>query len=131
MELFWKAVAAVLLASILGLTISRQEKDLSVLLTIAACCFGTVAAVTLLQPVLDMLQQLETLAQVSDDMLRILLKCVGLSLVTEMTASICQDSGSSSLGKTLQMLGTATILYLSSPLFTDVISLIQEILYHL
>lgn len=124
-------MAAVLLASILSLTISRQEKDLSVLLTIAACCFGAVATVTLLQPVLDMLQQLETLAQVSDDMLRILLKCVGLSLVTEMTASICRDSGSSSLGKTLQMLGTATILYLSSPLFTDVISLIQEILYHL
>ena len=131
MELFWKAVAAILLASVLGLTISRQEKDLSVLLTIAACCFGAVAAMTLLQPVLDMLRQLETLAQITNDMLRILLKCVGLSLVTEMTASICQDSGSTSLGKTLQMLGTATILYLSSPLFTDVMTLIQEILYHL
>lgn len=131
MELFWKSVATVLLASVLGLTISKQEKDLSVLLIMAACCFGAMAAITLLQPVLDMLQQLETLAQISDDLLRILLKCVGLSLVTEIAGTICQDSGSSSLGKTLQILGTATILYLASPLFTDVISLIREILYHL
>lgn len=131
MELFWKAVAAVLLASVLGLTISRQEKDLSALVIVAACCFGTIAVVQLLQPVLEMLRQLETLGSFSDGMLGILLKCAGLSLVTEIASLICQDSGSASLGKTLQMLGTASVLYLSSPLFTDVITLIREILYHL
>lgn len=128
MELFWKALAAVLLASVLGLTIAKQEKDLSVLLVMAACCFGVLAAVQLLQPVLELLKQLEAQASLQDGMLNILLKCVGLSLVTEMAALICQDSGSSSLAKTLQMLGTASILYLSCPLFTNVLSLIREIL---
>lgn len=120
-----------LLAAVLGLTIARQERDLSALVVMAACCMGAVAAVKLLEPVLDMLHQLEAMAGLSDGMLSILLKCTGLSLVAEIAGMICQDSGSASLGKTLQILGTAAILYMSTPLFTNVLSLIREILYRL
>lgn len=131
MELFWKAVAALLLASVLGLTIARLEKDLSVLMVMAGCCLGALAAASLLEPVLELLRQLETLASIRDGMLGTLTKCAGLSLVTEIAGMICQDSGSASLGKTLQVLGTAAILYVATPLFTNVLSLIQEILCHL
>lgn len=131
MELFWKGVAALLLASVLGLTIARQEKGLSVLLVMAACCLGAQAAVSLLEPVLELLRQMETMAGIRNEILRILIKSAGLSLVTEIAGMICQDSGSASLGKTLQILGTAAILYVATPLFTNVLSLIQEILYRL
>lgn len=131
MELFWKAVAALLLASVLGLTIARQEKDLSVLVVMAGCCLGAVAAMKLLEPVLDMLRQLESIAGLSDGTLSILLKCTGMSLIAEIAGMICRDSGSASLGKTLQILGTAAVLYMSTPLFTNVLSLIREILYRL
>lgn len=131
MELFWKGVAALLVAAVLGLTISRQEKDLSVLVVMAACCLGALAAASLLEPVLELLRQLKNLASIRDGMLGTLTKCAGLSLVTEIAGMICQDSGSASLGKTLQVLGTAAILYVATPLFTNVLSLIQEILCHL
>ncbi len=131
MELFWKGVAALLLASVLGLTIARQEKDLSVLVVMAGCCLGAVAAMKLLEPVLDMFRQLESIANLSDGMLSIVLKCTGMSLIAEIAGMICQDSGSASLGKTLQILGTAAVLYMSTPLFTNVLSLIREILYRL
>lgn len=131
MELFWKGVAALLVAAVLGLTISRQEKDLSVLVALAACCLGVLAAASLLEPVLELLRQMETMAGIRDEILRILIKSAGLSLVTEIAGMICQDSGSASLGKTLQVLGTAAILYVATPMFTNVLSLIQEILYHL
>lgn len=131
MELFWKAVSALLVTSVLGTMIARQEKDLSVLLTMAACCMGVVAAANLLEPVMDILRQLEVLADLQDGFLGILLKCAGMSLVTEIADVICRDSGSASLGKTLQILGNVSVLYLSAPLFTNILSLIREILYHL
>ena len=60
--------------------------------------------------------------------LRILLKAVGIGLVSEIAALVCADAGNSSLGKTVQLLGSAVILWLSLPLFTMLIELLQRIM---
>lgn len=64
-------------------------------------------------------------------MLGILLKAVGIGLVSEIAGLVCTDAGNGSLGKTLQMLGSAVILYLSLPIFTAMLELIREILREL
>ena len=84
-----------------------------------------------LEPVLDFLRELETLGDLQGDMLGILLKAVGIGLVSEIAGLVCTDAGNGSLGKTLQMLGSAVILYLSLPIFTAMLELIREILREL
>lgn len=64
-------------------------------------------------------------------MLGILLKAVGIGLVSEIAGLVCTDAGNGSLGKALQMLGSAVILYLSLPIFTAILELIREILREL
>lgn len=125
---FWKAAAAVLLAVILGLAIGKQEKDLSVLLTMAVCCMVAMIAVSYLEPVLDLMWELESIGSLQGGMLGILLKTVGIALVAELAGMICNDAGNASLGKTLQMLGSALILYLSVPIFNALLTLIRDIL---
>lgn len=128
MGYFWKATAAVLVALVLGLALEKQGKDFSVLLTMAACCMAALTAFTYLEPVLDFLWELEAMADLQGDMLGILLKAVGIGLVAELAAVVCADGGNASLGKQLQMLGSAVILYLSLPVFRSLLSLIQDIL---
>lgn len=128
MSEFWKAAAAVLLAVILGLTVGKQEKDLSVLLTMTVCCMVAIVAVSYFEPVLDLLWQLESMGELQNGMLGVLLKAVGIALVTELAGMICSDAGNGSLGKTLQMLGSAAILYLSVPIFEALLTLIRDIL---
>jgi hypothetical protein len=41
---------------------------------------------------------------------------------------VCADAGNASLGKVLQILASAVILWLSLPVFTALIELIQKIL---
>ena len=133
MSLFWKAAAAVLLAVVLGLSLGKQ-KDIGVLLTMAVCCMVAMVAmiaISYLEPVLDFLRELETLGDLQGDMLGILLKAVGIGLVSEIAGLVCTDAGNGSLGKTLQMLGSAVILYLSLPIFTAMLELIREILREL
>ena len=127
MSLFWKAAAAVLLAVVLGLSLGKQ-KDIGVLLTMAVCCMVAMIAISYLEPVLDFLRELETLGDLQGDMLGILLKAVGIGLVSEIAGLVCTDAGNGSLGKTLQMLGSAVILYLSLPIFTAMLELIREML---
>lgn len=125
---FWKTAAAVLLAVILGLTVGKQEKDLSILLTMAVCCMVAAIAVSYLEPVLDLLRELESIGELQGGLLGILLKAVGIALVAELAGMICSDAGNGSLGKTLQMLGSAVILYLSIPIFDALLTLIRDIL---
>jgi stage III sporulation protein AD len=128
MTLYWQTAAAVLLAVILGLTLEKQGKDIGVLLTIAVCCMGVLIALAYLDPVLDFLRKLETLGNLDGRLIGVLFKVVGIGLVSEIAGMICTDAGKGSLGKSLQMVATAVILWLSLPIFTALIDLIQTIL---
>lgn len=128
MELLWKTIAGTLLATILGLAVQKKEKDLAVLLSIAACCMGAVTIFTYLEPVLIFLQNLELPWNTQENILSILLKGTGIGLVTEIASLICTDAGNSSFGRIMQLLGSTAILYLSLPIFTAMLNLIQQIL---
>jgi stage III sporulation protein AD len=128
MDTFVKCAAGILVAVVFIITLSKQEKNISLLLVIAVCCMVLGAAVTFLQPVLDFIKHLQSIGQLDSEMIIILLKSVGIGLLAEITSLICADSGNASLGKSLQLLATATILWLSLPLLNELIELIDSIL---
>ena len=128
MELFWKTTAAVLISAILLPAIEKQEKDLSVLLNMAVSCMCIMVVFHFLEPVLDFIRELELSGNFPRDMLDILLKAVGIGLTAELAALICADAGCGSLGKSIQMLGNCVILYISIPVFQNLLRLMEEIL---
>ena len=128
METFWKTVGAVLLSAILTLVLERQNKDFSLLITLAASAMVTVAASRLLEPVLVFLGQLEALGGLSSDLLLSLIKIFGIGMTGEIAASVCTDAGNSSLGKGLRFLANAAMLYLSIPVYTALTDLFLQIL---
>ena len=60
-------------------------------------------------------------------MLAILIKALGVGLASEIASMICTDAGNASLTKAIQLLGGAVILYLSVPMFSALMDLIQKI----
>lgn len=128
MDIFLKAAAGVLMAVIFILVLSKQGKDLGVLLIISVCCMVICAAVNFLQPVKELLTNLQTVGQLKSDTLTIILKAVGIGLITEVTCLICSDAGNAALGKTLEFLSSAVILWLSIPLLNELLELLDNIL---
>ena len=128
MDTFVKALAGVLVTLMLYLVLSKQSKDFSVLLTVMVCCMITITAINYLKPVFDFIDRLETLGQLKPEMISILIKAVGIGLLAEITSLICSDAGNAALGKTLQILASGVILWLSVPLFSSLIELAEEIL---
>lgn len=128
MALFFKAAAAALITAIVTLVLNKQEKDMGLMATMAACSMGMVILLSYLEPVLDFLRQLQTMGDLNGDMLSILMKAVGIGLVAEIAGLICTDAGNASLGKTMQLLGAAVILWLSIPVFQMLLDLMTQIL---
>ena len=128
MELYWKAAAGIMLSAILGITISRKEKDLGTVLCMIVCCMVGMIAMHYLSPVLKLFQDLIDTGGLQKDMTGILLKSLGIGLISQIAGMVCADSGSNALGKSMHILSSAVILYLSVPLFTLLLELIQDIL---
>lgn len=113
---------------VLGLALAKQGKDISLLLTIAVCAMVVAAAATYLEPVIDFFQRLEDVGKLDGGMLQTLVKIVGIGLLAEITGLICTDAGNASLGKSIQILASAVILWMSIPLLTALLELLEEIL---
>ena len=128
MQTFLQAAAAVLLAVILILSMKGQSKDVGLLLSVFVCCSLGALAMAYLSPVLQFVEQLQSLGALDDEMLSILLKVVGISFVAEVAGLICTDAGNAALGKGLQFLAVAVILWLSLPMLTAVLELVEGIL---
>lgn len=128
MELFMKAAGAALIASIVGLALNKQAKDMQILLVIAGCCMVAGIAATYLRPVLNLLQELQELGNLNSELTGILIRAAGIGLISELACMICSDAGNASLGKTVQILGSAVVLYLAIPVFRGLIELIQGVL---
>ena len=126
MELYFKGAAGILLAAVLGLALQKQEKDLSAVLTAAVIAMAAVLMLRLLEPVTELLRQLEQVGNLRSDALELLLKAAGIGLTAEVAGLVCADAGNAALAKMLRLLGTAAILCLSVPMFTALMECITD-----
>lgn len=128
MDIFLKATACVLIATVLIILLSKEQKDISILISIATCCLVLAAASEFIAPVLSFLFQLQQLGNLDNTLVSALIKAVGITLLSQIASMICQDAGYSVLGKVLQILSTAVVLWITIPLYEGLIHLVQEIL---
>ena len=128
MELFLKATVVALIASVLGLILQKQGKDISMLLILAVSVMIAVAAMNYLEPVITFMTKLANLAELNDEMLRIVLKATGIGVVGELASMVAADAGNASLGKMIQMLTVGVVLWLAVPLLEQLLDLVTSIL---
>ena len=128
MDRFIQASALVLLTVIVCLILSKQEKDIGLLLSVLVCCMLGVLAISYLEPMMELIKNLRITAQLDGELLEILMKAVGVGFLAEIAGMVCTDAGNGTLGKVLQFLGSAVILWMSIPLFQRLLELVASIL---
>lgn len=128
MERFLQAAAGVMAAVIMWIILSKHGKEYALLLSLGACTLVLLLVLRFMEPIVDLLKQLQVIGKLQPEWLSVMLKAVGIGLITEMGSLICNDAGNGALGKTLQILGTVAVLWLSIPLMNGVIDLLQQML---
>ena len=128
MEQYWKTLGGILIVLVLWISLQKQEKDLSLLLSMAGCILGAMVLLSLLEPAVGFLQEIEVLAGLGEGVMGTLLKVLGVGLTGELAAMLCNDGGNAALGKLAGLLTTAVMLLLSIPMMQSLLTLIQEIL---
>jgi stage III sporulation protein AD len=128
MDVFLKAMGMALVCAVLGLVLTKQCRDMGVLLTLCGCVMLAVVMLGLLEPVLRFCRRIAEMTKLDSDMVGIVFKAVGIAMVGELAACVCVDAGNSALGKTVELLTAAVVLWLSIPLLESVLELISTVL---
>lgn len=128
METFLRAAAVAIVGAILAVVVRKETKELGVVLSLACCALLLVLIWDFLEPVVDFARRLNRMTTLSGEMIGILLKAAGVGLLCEAACAVCEDAGESTLGKITKICGSATVLYLSLPLFQSVLDLIEGLL---
>ena len=128
METFFQAAALVVVGVILCLSLGKERKETAVLLSLAVCAMAALTAGAFLSPVLDFLRELSDLAGLESSVLTILLKVLGIGLISQLAQLLCADSGNGAMGKALQILAGAVTFWLALPLFRSLLELVRGVL---
>ena len=128
MEVVIKIAAAALLATAVILLLRRSNPELSVPLGAAVCAFGIFAVTGALQPVKELLDEVERLSGLSAAYFLPVLKCVGIGIAAKTASDLCRDGGQSAMAGAVELGGTAAALFVSLPLLRSFLDLLQDLL---
>ena len=122
-----KLFALALAAAFLALVVKKQSPELALALSLFACAAGAGILLEGLRPVLGLAESLAEKAELDRAMLKPLWRCLGLGLLTELSASVCADAGQAALSKLVELGGSVLCLAVSLPLLQAVLALIEAL----
>ncbi len=128
MDIYWKVIAVSFLTIEIVSVLRKQSPDIAMLLTLLLCCFIVGISLHYLSTILDFLQELIDKINIDADLMEVLLKVVGLGIVSELSSLLCADSCNSAVGKSIQILSGILVLWLTLPLLRTLLELLIGVL---
>ena len=123
------AVVGILLCSALLSTVLRgQRPELALCLGLAA---GTAVALLLIGQVLPLLTAVRKMldeTSVPAAYLTVVLKAVGICMLTRLTADTCRDAGETALAGKAETAGRILLLVLAVPLYEQLLTLVNSLI---
>lgn len=112
--------AVVVLAAFLAVILRQQRPEQAMAVALVAG-IGVLALVLVqVTPVIHTLRDLLGAADMPSEYGLILLKALGICLITQLASDACRDAGESALASKAELAGKATLLVLALPLFQKI-----------
>lgn len=128
MNEFLKAACIALISVILCQILVKENKDISTLLSVVICALVAITAIQYIHPIIDFFRKLKTIGKFDGQLFDTVIKSVGIGILSEITCMICTDAGNGALAKTLHIMATAVIIWISLPLLNTFMQMIENIL---
>lgn len=118
----------VFIGIIVALFLKKDRPEVSSFLILFLCIFIAMHILTLFQTILEEVRFFEKYLSQYSYFLRLLLKMIGLTYLSELAAGICKDYGYSSVGNQIEILGKMLIVVVGLPILKTIMELLEEVL---
>ena len=115
-------------AVVLALLLKQQKSEYALYLSLAAVILILIFSMNRLQVVMETIQKIEQYTGIDAAMLKILVKLMGITYVSEFASGICKDAGFSAIGSQIEMFAKFSIMAVSVPVLLTLLETIEGLL---
>lgn len=126
--MFLRCIAIIFVGLFLCIILKRSAGEFALGVSLILICTVIGYAVDYLKPVIALAGKLQSISGIDNQIFKILIKSVGIGLLSEIASLICNDTGYTAIGKTIQMFSSITIVWICIPLFEGLLDLVEKIL---
>lgn len=126
MEILIRAAAIAAAGAVLGIAVRRNAPEIALMMTLAVLCMLVYLSADLMRRLTAYMEDLGSLAGVNAASVGIVLKTVGISIVTRITSAVCRDAGHQAAAAGIELVGCCTALYIAIPLFETAMDMIMS-----
>lgn len=123
-----KIVAIGIIAILMAIIFKKGKEEYSLYISISACIIIILLGIGKLEVILDAINKLQGYVQINKAYVGILIKIIGITYITEFSASLCKDSGYQAIGEQIELVGKLTILAISMPIMLALLETINDFL---
>ncbi|MGM9585933.1 MAG: SpoIIIAC/SpoIIIAD family protein [Candidatus Limivicinus sp.] len=124
MELILKAAALALTAALIGIVLRRTNPEMTLLLSICTVVLIMGAALGFARSFTELAQTVKRIFGVSETLIKPVIKCVAVAIITKMTSDLCKDSSQAAAASAVELAGTVCALCIIMPLLMSMLTAI-------
>lgn len=117
-----------IIAIMLAIIFKKGKEEYALYITIGACFVILALGISKLEVILDAIDKIQGYIKLNKSYVAILVKIVGITYVTEISSSLCKDSGYQSVGDQIELVGKLSILAISMPILLAILETIDKFL---
>ena len=117
-----------LTSAVLALALRQKNAEIAFLLTIACSAMVLIGVLDNVASVAEAVQQIVAASQINTGYIAVLLRVIGICLLTEFTANACRDAGSTALAVNITLAGKLMATAAALPLYVDILNTVKGLL---
>lgn len=114
-------------AVIMIVTIRPKNSEIALMLTISSSVIILISVLNQASAVMDTINNIIAVSDISTSYVAILLKVIGICLITEFTVNTCKDAGSQALANNVSLAGKIMVTITSLPLYADILNTVLSL----
>lgn len=113
---------------ILVLIVKQLKSEIALPLSVCITTALSISAVILIEPICSYVSEIADSVNYGE-YVKVMIKSLGIALVTSSSADICRDCGEGAIGAKVELVGKCAIMLVALPLIRSLLSLAEEIMY--
>ncbi len=115
-------------AVVCSVSLRKTCPEAAALLPVSAAVMAALSMLPYAGSIISEISVLSDKAMISSAHLQALIKSVGITVLTKMTADICRENGSQSVASQVELYGRLAILLIALPLYEELVRTAAEVL---
>lgn len=123
-----KLIFTAVIGLIIAMVLKEVKPELAILVTIVV---GLIMLISISEDIRNIISEITSLMSktgLKSGVYMSVIKIIGIGYITEFASSLCEDYGSNTIGKKVQLGGKISIFVLAIPIFSNLIGIISKFL---